>query len=294
MTRVLVVGDVMIDEYVTVDVSRISQEAPIPVMRFLDSEQRPGGAANVAKNLLTMGCDVVLLGVVGTIDESVVNTIPMWTDCVVDRGRCTTVKRRFVTQSGHQVARFDKEDVNDISTDAQQQLIKKIRLNAVECDVIVVSDYCKGVITEDVAEASVRCRAPVIVDTKQRDWSIFYGADIFTPNLAEWLALNRAPTSDTRVVITMGDLGAKIWRPRGDFDVIPPHKVEKVADVTGAGDTFVAALAKFVGDHGWRDNRPYTDPMLHEAVHFANKAAAIAVSKRGTYAVTKEDLDAVK
>lgn len=284
---ILVVGDFMVDEYVHVAIDRISPEAPVPVMRELRREVKPGGAGNVAANIHTLGEKVRLLTVVGELDARWWNPLVAqcpWVGWIQDQLRDTTVKTRFVADRGQQVARLDREtttDIRHLTLDRLKDSIKQ-QLNGVK--VIVISDYQKGVVTDNLArwliDGARELKIPVIVDSKCTDTSRFDGATIWTPNEHEYREARVIPDVMFSVV-TMGSKGIKIYK-KSENVVIPAIDRQDVADVTGAGDTVVAALAVWFAERGTTD--------IEGAVGFANHAASIAVSKRGTYAVTREEI----
>lgn len=277
---ILVVGDFMIDEYVHVAIDRISPEAPVPVMRELRREWMPGGAGNVAANIASMGDDVKLMTVVGP--DFRMNIKP-WMGWIVDDKRCTTIKTRFVAERGQQVARLDKESSQDIDHLVVARLNDNIKLDGVS--VVVISDYGKGVVTPSFARLMIdNARArdiPVIVNAKSH-FRKFGGATIVTCNEREWLS-SGADHIDRRslVFVTRGADGIQVHDVGAIITVSAPEV--QVGDVTGAGDTVVAALAVYVKRHGLRS--------LEDAACFACRAASVAVSHRGTHAVTMEEIE---
>ncbi len=275
MRKILVIGDVMIDEYVTVAIDRISPEAPVPVMRVLSRYSCPGGAANVAANVESLGVPAVLIGDLAEYGPSGVKR-----------------KTRFVVKSGQQVARCDEENTESLTLAMEDRICRQISLAIDTSDVcaIVISDYAKGVCTKHVCEYAIkyahRRDVPVIVDPKRDDWSRYRGATVITPNEREWQSAHGSqllPFLNT--LITLGDRGMMLVENCGTTDPmitkIPAESVA-VADVTGAGDTVVAALAV-----GLSNGASMTD-----ACRLANRAAGIAVGKRGTATVTMEEIRA--
>jgi rfaE bifunctional protein kinase chain/domain len=304
---VLVLGDVILHEYVSGDVRRISPEAPVPVV---DSRSRcfvAGGAANVAANIAALGCRPVVAGVVGT-DEGAEQLRAGLTKAGVDSGalladatRPTTVKLRIMAQN-QQIVRLDREVRTPISADLEDALLKWLEQNLPEADACILSDYGNGVVTPHVAQKAISlCWAagvPVLVDPKRLEVRTLHGATLIKPNKHEaerllsreihdeetFLEAGRQLASsldDTAVLITRGALGMSLFRNRWD-----PFHVATVArnvyDVTGAGDTVIGTLAVALA----------VKATWEEAVALASQSAAIAVEKLGTASVTAEELSA--
>jgi len=305
--RVLVIGDVMLDEYVWGDVRRISPEAPVPVVEIRRRTSRPGGAANVAANVVSLGGSVYLIGVTGADAEAARVRLEMQAlgipcdGLLADPGRPTTTKTRIIAHQ-QQVARLDAEARIPAPPELEAALLDRLRARMGRSDICVVSDYQKGAITERVAQAAIQfARAagvPVVVDPKSRDFSPYRGATVVTPNLAEAeraanheLNGNRDLALVTRrllrlldgaaLLITRGAEGMSLFR-RGLPPVHIPAKARHVFDVTGAGDTAVGALAL-----GLAAGLP-----LEDATRAANAAAGLVVGKLGTATVTPDELKA--
>lgn len=304
---VLIVGDVMLDHFVIGGVERISPEAPVPVVRFDHEEYRLGGAANVAHNVAALGGRVAIAGLVGS-DEPATRLLAELTrvgidtaSLVTDPARCTTRKLRVVTTRNQQVARIDYECDSEISGELEQLMVAKVRDAASRAGVVLVSDYQKGVVTARVAQAAIdaaRARGiPSLVDPKVPHIDYYRGASLVTPNHHEaeavtLLRIRRA--EDAReaahrfrerarcdsVLITRGEHGMWLLGPDGEFDL--PAEAREVSDVTGAGDTVIAAIALGLGAAG----------TLQDAARLANRAAGIAVSRFGPAAISAEELRA--
>ncbi len=301
--RVLVVGDCMLDAYVAGTATRISPEAPVPVVHVRRRSYVPGGAGNVAANAAALGAVVSLAGITGN-DETgaklraaLVGSNLDIRPLVADASRVTTTKTR-VTVGGHQVVRFDDEDTSPPSDAIFAELRAACASALDSTDACVVSDYAKGVLGVDfcrwlVREARER-GLPVVVDPKQRDFSRYAGATVVTPNLKEVSEavggvsagpLDEAATallqviSPSALLVTRGGDGMSLFAPAQPERHLPAM-VNEVADVTGAGDTVVAALAVALGI-GFE---------LFEAARIANLAAGVAVSHHGTWAVRAEEL----
>ncbi len=300
-TRVLVLGDVMLDRYWYGTVNRISPEAPVPVVLKERCTATAGGAGNVACNLAALGATPLLLGVVGN-DESgtelrrilVNNDVPP--DCVlIGDGRRTTVKLRVVTNNQH-ILRIDEEESIPVSECLSRMLFHHFSRLVDSVDVILLSDYEKGVLTRTLLRnvmqaASVR-RLKVIVDPKGSDYSRYNGAYLLSPNSNEALTAARVspdvPDAITKaglallddvdvkvVLITQGEKGITIFE-RGSAPNTVAAEARSVCDVTGAGDTVVAVIALGIAN-GWE---------LGQAVAIANAAAGLAITQFGTTIVT--------
>jgi D-beta-D-heptose 7-phosphate kinase/D-beta-D-heptose 1-phosphate adenosyltransferase len=306
--RVLVVGDVMVDEYVRGEVARISPEAPVPVLEVRGSDRRLGGAANTAANIQRLGGEVALVGVVGDDGDATalrrdLDAIGIAVHACTDPMRPTTKKTRFLAQQ-QQIVRIDHESRAPIDGTTAAGVIDAIRAQLASAAAVVLSDYAKGVVTAEVAAAVIaaaRARSvPVVVDPKQHDFSIYRGASVITPNLAELERAAAAPTStpgeieiavaklapligDTSLLVTRGADGMT-WFRAGSSK--PAYHVaaatREVFDVTGAGDTVVAVLTLALA----------AGLAFELAIELASLAAGISVSKRGTSTVDPAELHA--
>jgi D-beta-D-heptose 7-phosphate kinase/D-beta-D-heptose 1-phosphate adenosyltransferase len=304
---VLVLGDVMLDRYVAGEVSRISPEAPIPVLRVTGSHAALGGAANVAHNAAAIGARAILVGVIGTDDaggeiERLVQTAGADLDArlVATPRRPTTVKTRFIRGS-HQLLRVDDETVDPLDDDSVTEVTQRFEQAISECDVVVLSDYAKGVLCDRLLSrvinlARAACR-PVIADPKRTSFNAYRNVTILTPNAHEASLATGVETSDDEgaetaaritldavsceaVLVTRSEHGLTLVR-RGLPTLHLAAQVHQVSDVSGAGDTFVAALAASLA----------CDPDLEKAARLANIAAGIAVSRPGTAVVGSRDLE---
>jgi len=276
---ILVVGDFMVDEYVFGVVERISPEAPIPVCEFHHREFRPGGAGNVANNIRSLRNHCVLVGVVGS--EGVPFDFHGENYLFADPDRPTTRKTRYMHLS-HHLLRVDHESTYMISGEVEKNINQFIDLAISTANVLVISDYGKGVVTEKVAKSAIKeankYGAKVIVDSKRKDMSCFEGAYLATPNDNEFHACTTGFDGIQNVLHTMGSGGMKLYE-MGKEPVQIDSCAKEIIDVTGAGDTVVAAIASYIDDC-----HPNTVDLL-EACHFANNAAGVAVSKVGTATV---------
>jgi D-glycero-beta-D-manno-heptose-7-phosphate kinase len=293
--RILVVGDLTLDEFLTGQVERISREAPVPIIRHEGTLQVPGGAANAAYNFAKLGAQVISVGLVGNdIQGEVLKQIFTKAEIdtsgvIVDRSRPTVTKTRIsaharqsVTQ---QIVRVDRKS-DAIPSDAMQaQIADFILAHLHEVDAVVCSDYSEGVMTKSAIVAALNHRL-TIVDA-QKDLPRYHGATIFTPNLPEAeLALgygiadrlevgakdllNR--TGATQILITRGEDGMSLFGQDGTSSHIPAFNRTQVFDVTGAGDTVVAALTLALAGGG----------TYWQAAVLGNLAASIVVRQFGT------------
>jgi D-beta-D-heptose 7-phosphate kinase/D-beta-D-heptose 1-phosphate adenosyltransferase len=302
---VLVVGDLMLDHFVIGRVDRISPEAPVPVVQFEQEEYRLGGAANVASNVVALGGRAEVIGVVGhdpdasRLCQQLGRASIGISGVVSDPGRCTTRKLRVVTTRNQQVARIDFERDHEISGEVEEKVIRKIDELATAADAILLSDYLKGVISRNVAESAVRAadrrHVPLLVDPKVPHIDYYAGATVITPNHHEAEAVTHmrirssAEARDAArrfrervrcgaVLITRGEHGMWLAGPEGEADL--QAEAREVADVTGAGDTVISALALCLA----------AGASLVGAARLANRAAGIVVGKFGPATVTAEEL----
>jgi D-beta-D-heptose 7-phosphate kinase/D-beta-D-heptose 1-phosphate adenosyltransferase len=297
--HVVVVGDVMLDRYWFGEARRVSQEAPVPVIDVEHVENRPGGAANVALNIVSMGARATLLGAVGDDDEgrTLVRTLEAaGVNCnmLVVPDWSTILKLRVVSQK-QQLLRTDFE--KPLVADVQQQLLTKLSTHLQGASALVLQDYDKGTLADPSAllRLAVDAGCPVVVDPKHKPFSRYAGCSLIKPNAAEFeraagpwrdddelLEKALAITAEHRIgalVITRGGRGSTVVAADGSHRHIPARPVD-VYDVTGAGDTTAAALAVTTA-LGW-------DPI--ECALLANVASGIVVGKTGTATVTGPEL----
>jgi rfaE bifunctional protein kinase chain/domain len=314
---VLVAGDVMLDRFIVGRVTRISPEAPVPIVQFESEYVRLGGAANVAHNIVTLGGRVSLVGIVGAdaaaarLHEQLVAIGVELGGLVEDPDRPTTEKVRVVTERNQQVARIDYERDADAAGDVQRALVDRVTQYAHGAKALLVSDYLKGSITRPLVEALLgasrsasfsgerssasSARPALIVDPKIPHLACYAGATLVTPNHqeAEIATHHRIRTDDDAcdaardfraraqcdaVLITRGEQGMWLSEPAAEGSI--PAVAREVSDVTGAGDTVVATLALALA----------AGATLTEAAVLANYAAGIVVGKFGPATVTREEL----
>lgn len=302
---VLVAGDLMLDHFVVGRVSRISPEAPVPVVEHDHDEYRIGGAGNVAHNVRALGAPVELVGLIGrdrAADLLRAEFAGKGMGCdglVVDPGRPTTTKQRIVTTRNQQVARVDFESETEASGEVERALIDQAARHLRHAHVAVVSDYLKGAVTRALIAAIVEGargrNVPVLVDPKIPHIDYYAGATLVTPNHheAEAAAHMRIRTdADARragqlfaeraqcagVLITRGEHGMSMIDSDGEAHY--PAVAREVADVTGAGDTVIATVALGLA----------AGATLAEAAQLANHAAGIVVGRFGPATVSPDEL----
>ena len=301
-TRLLCVGDLMLDRFVQGRVERISPEAPIPVLSIEGEWEAPGGAGNVARNAAALGVRAKLLGVVGE-DEAGARLSRLLAEngiaaeLLVQPGQRTTVKTRYVS-GAHQLLRAD-QDCREVDSATAGRLLALAEKSLSGADAVLLSDYGKGVLSRDLPQHLIAsCKAAkrfIAVDPRGSDWSRYCGADLVTPNRRELVmaAGQPLPSRDAIAVAARGllerhNLGAVLVTlseqgmllvTSGDTTQLPAMARE-VADVTGAGDTVIATLALALS----------AGATLTEAAVLANHAAGIVVGKLGTATASAAEL----
>ena len=296
-----VVGDLILDRYLRGQTERISPEAPIPVLAVLDEEVRLGGAGNVVANLLSIGSSVWAAGVVGQdamgaqLRESLAAAGAEVSAVITDPGRPTIEKVRLIARS-QQVLRFDREQLTPLAEPIEASLCGAIGKLAGRSDLIVVSDYAKGTITPGVLATLLQGDRRVLVDPKGSDYSIYRGAYGITPNRAEAEAATHIPIKNDAslqsaaealfgivgarvVLITLGADGIYCAEQGGESFHIH-SEARNVFDVTGAGDTVIALLARYLA----------AGIPLSDAVRIANAGAGLVVARQGAVSVSLSEL----
>lgn len=305
-SSVLVLGDLMLDRFVWGEVTRISPEAPVPVVEIERETAHLGGAANVAANLRALGCEVMLSGIVGEdpageelikyAQEQGIRTTGVAVSC-----RPTTTKTRIIAR-GQQVVRVDREEAHPLKEPDMERILACLEEAVSRADAVVVSDYAKGVVSRPVIERLVSLsrprEIPVLVDPKPVNRSCYHGVTALTPNLREAEAMAgfpipgeqelaraaesiRAGLGAQAVLVTLGPQGMALFETgAGKYRI--PTMAREVFDVTGAGDTVIAALTAGL----------VRGLSLREAACFANIAAGIVVGKVGTATVTVKEIEA--
>ncbi|MBA3813042.1 MAG: D-glycero-beta-D-manno-heptose-7-phosphate kinase [Alphaproteobacteria bacterium] len=304
-TRILCIGDAMLDRFVRGSISRISPEAPIPVLHIKEEETALGGAGNVVRNLEALGCTVTFISIVGK-DQSgsriqeLLNASPkIKSHLMVDEKRETTTKTRFIA-SNQQVLRTDAERALALNQTQEIELLKLFKDHIQNHDLVILSDYAKGFFSPQGLAALIQeartYEKPVLVDPKGHDYSRYKGATLLTPNRQE---LSHATLRSTQThnevveaaqkIITMCDLkalittrgpkGMSLVEASGTVEHLPTTALE-IFDVSGAGDTVIATLGAAFAAGG----------SLSEAMHLANVAAGLVVAKVGTAVVHQDEL----
>lgn len=303
--KILVVGDIMLDEYTFGDVRRVSPEAPVPVVWVTEDKPTLGGAGNVVNNLVALGAEVALIGVIGQ-DYNSGRVMSMLDGLGVDRAgvltdsdRPTTTKTRIVS-SNQQLIRVDREVRTELSRGDANQLVKYIEANRDSFDAVILSDYNKGVLTTYFTKKVIKAMPDkfIAVDPAGHSYLKYKGASIVTPNHLEAeyaanifincdknlrIAGERLTKYVKNALITRGKEGMVLFE-----DEKEPHyvstKAKEVYDVSGAGDTVIAVLTLAAASCF----------SLKEAAELANIAAGIAVGKAGTATVSLEEMEYVQ
>ncbi len=301
MARILVVGDVMLDRYWFGEVSRISPEAPVPVVKVERSEERPGGAANVARNCAALGAKVSLLSVVGA-DEAgrslarLMDGEGIETSLHADAELSTTIKLRVIGRQ-QQLLRIDFE--NSPAHEVLRAKLADFERQLPRCDLVILSDYGKGGLAH-IGEMIRLARAagkPVLADPKGEDYARYAGATLLTPNRAELRQVIGGWTSEAvlqekvarlrkelgleALLVTRSEEGMTLFR---DGEALhEPAQAREVYDVSGAGDTVIASMAVMLA----------SGADMHAAMRIANRTAGIVVGKLGTAVVQLDELRAV-
>lgn len=302
--RICVIGDIMLDHYINGSCERISPEAPVQIVDVNSDTYGLGGAGNVLKNLKAFGCEASIISICGDDDLSAIATTeveklkPKFYFLVKDSNRCTTVKSRVVVNR-HQLIRLDKEDKGECSNVIADAIIGVFLTKLDEIDVLILSDYCKGLLSPYlVKELILICNKnsiPTIVDSKNSDLSKYYGATLIKPNkkeasiasginIVDDTTLDKACkviaelTGVSMLVITLSEYGMALYYQ--NKLIKSPTRAINVYDVTGAGDTVIAALA-FSLTNG---------ESIIEACNFANNAAAVVVAKFGSAVATLDEI----
>ncbi|MGH9387900.1 MAG: PfkB family carbohydrate kinase [Vicinamibacterales bacterium] len=303
--RVLVIGDVMLDEYLTGDCSRLSPEAPVPVVAVSSHKTTLGGAANTAHNITALGGKAVLVGLSGDDDagrqlmsqatQARIEFVPL-----VDNR--STVRKVRVLGRQQQLLRLDYETPRVLTTLQEHRVLDVVKGYMSACASVVISDYAKGCVTELLCQgifaAAHAARRPVIVDPRPQHAAFYIGCDVMTPSWKEsrgLLGLQEAPPTPSaitetggllarkfgsNVLMTLGDKGMTFFDRNGEQLFSEPSVAREVFDVSGAGDTVVATFTlALAGGCDYRD-----------AVSLANRAAGLVVGKLGTATVTREEL----
>lgn len=303
--NILVVGDLMVDHYITGSASRLSPEAPVPIVNLKGESTTLGGAGNVVQNLISLGAGVMVCGVIGNDIygeqlTQILHADGVTTDAlVVDSNRTTTVKTRVLAGS-HQLLRIDREVTDHLTEDLQQQLLTRLEPLIGQADIVILSDYSKGLfspeLTQQVIGLAKAQDKKVIIDPKGLDYTKYRGAYMIKPNRKELGEAARtgkvnmldevklaaktifAQTEAEYLVVTLSEEGMVILSEL--THKLLPVKATSVFDVTGAGDTVLAAIAYFMAS-GFE---------IDEACELGNHAAAIVIKEIGSATTTVEQI----
>jgi len=304
--KILALGDLMLDQYIQGDVNRISPEAPVPVLEVKKIYYTPGGAANAALNAKTLGSEIIVAGVIGpeqggVILKKALEDRGMSADgLVVDKERKTTLKERIVAKN-QQIVRVDIEDRHPISSAIEQKIIDFVKGIIKEIDAIIISDYAKGVVTPNLSmsiislarDNNVICH----IDPKGRDYSKYRGCHIITPNEKELSESLNMPidkesqfleagkmllshVGSDKVIVTRHEKGMVSFDEQGNYLYFPAINNSSVVDVSGAGDTAIAAITLALS----------AKANLKETMTIASYACAVVVGKPGTATLTADEL----
>lgn len=305
--KILVLGDLILDEYIYGNVERLSSEAPVPIIDVQLHTFSLGGAANAAMNIKNLGAETALIGYVGKdmpgekILSMVRNSGIDDSRIISDPNRRTTLKSRIVSAQHHQqLLRIDEENRDPVNTITEQKIIKAIAAESSNYDALLISDYSKGLVTDNIAKTAVASftskNKPVIVDSKAFDLDRFFGATVLTPNKNEAQNAsgirieNRAAlitagnkllsqVKSKALLITLGEKGCVLFQ-----DSVEPYFVDSFAsevyDVTGAGDTVASVLTLGIA----------ANLEINDAVLLANIAAGLTVRHFGTVAPSKSEI----
>ncbi|WGE64169.1 bifunctional D-glycero-beta-D-manno-heptose-7-phosphate kinase/D-glycero-beta-D-manno-heptose 1-phosphate adenylyltransferase HldE [Actinobacillus equuli subsp. haemolyticus] len=298
--KVLVLGDVMLDRYWFGATNRISPEAPVPVVKVQDIEERAGGAANVAMNIASLGVPVALHGLIGQDDagralDKLLNSHNIQNHCVALDSHPTITKLRILSRH-QQLLRLDfEEGFHHVASDS---LLAKLEQEITAYGALILSDYGKGTLesVQQMIQMARKAGVPTLIDPKGTDFERYRGATLLTPNMSEFEAVVGHCKDDDEIVekglrliadfeltallVTRSEKGMTLLRPnQAPFHL--PTQAKEVYDVTGAGDTVISVLATAIAD-----GRPY-----EEACYLANAAAGVVVGKLGTSTVTPTELE---
>lgn len=303
--RVLIIGDLILDEFLWGDVSRISPEAPVPVVWVRRESFMPGGAANVANNIHALGAKVYLAGVVGMDERGKILTEELEKKgmnvggIIIDGERPTTLKTRVIAHH-QQVVRIDKEKKDDLATGLIDQVYSYVKEIINDIDAIIIEDYGKGVVTprllQEVLRLAKRHKKIVTVDPKEEHFHYYKGVTAITPNHHEAaeavgiklkdgdsiVQIGKAFLNKLKceaVLVTLGENGMQLFEKKGRITHIPTI-TQDVFDVSGAGDTVIGAFTLSLA----------TGATMIDAAHISNFAAGIVVGKVGIAVVTQEEL----
>jgi D-beta-D-heptose 7-phosphate kinase/D-beta-D-heptose 1-phosphate adenosyltransferase len=302
--KIMVIGDIMLDKYVIGDVSRISPEAPVPVVKVKSEGYAPGGASNVANNVSSLGGKPLMVGIVGKDNTKDIlfrefGRRKIDTEGVFEDDKRPTVEKVRVLAMGQQLLRFDYEKTDGPNKEIEKKIIDFIKQKIDDIDAVIVSDYAKGLITATLMDALLEIvnskKKILIIDPKPKNIGIYKGATVITPNHKEAFEITNIEDRsdedmlkigkilqdklDSEILITRGERGMTLFEKDGKVTHIPT-KAKEVYEVSGAGDTVVATFTLALA----------SGAATKEAAFIANNAAGITVGKVGTTAVSIAEL----
>lgn len=301
--KILVIGDIMLDKYIWGEVSRISPEAPVQVVKVEKESYAPGGAANVANNVAALNGITYMIGIVGNDNAnqiliSELKNRKINTDGILQVQHKPTIQKVRVIGKGQQLLRFDYEKKGYLDQGMEKKIFDFVVKRIQNIDAIIISDYAKGVITKNLAEQLIKLanekKKIVIIDPKPRHKDFYKNATLITPNNNEACEMLNVEEENENIIkvgkkllerlnapliITKGEKGMTIFEKNGEITNIPT-KAKEVYDIVGAGDTVVATLALALASNA----------TLKEAATLANYAAGITVGKVGTSTVKVEEI----
>ncbi len=291
--HILVIGDIMLDEYIFGEVSRISPEAPVPILRVTKEESRLGGAANVANNVVSLGGNCTIIGQVGKdkIKDKIIKKLKdnNINNLLLERKDYKTTRKTRIISKNQQTIRIDYELNKKIEEKHITEIIKKIKKIKANC--IIVSDYNKGMITKNLMEKLKKLKIPILGDPKPENIRFFKNCFAITPNLNEAKKFTKEKETkkigkkildslNTNLVLTMGEKGAYLFELTNKSPVYLPTKAKEIYDVSGAGDTFICTVALSFA----------AGANLYECALIGNNAAGKVVEKIGTSTLSTTEL----
>ena len=302
--KILVIGDVMLDKYIWGEVSRVSPEAPVQVVKVEKESYAPGGAANVASNVASLNGTTYMIGLVGEDQANKVliselKSRQINTDGMVEDKNRPTIQKVRVIGKGQQLLRFDYENSGYLDEGMEKKILDFVLKRIQNIDAIIISDYAKGIITKNLAESLIRLanekKKIIVVDPKPKHKDFYKNATLITPNnneACEMLNVEEKNDNDlirvgktllenlnAALILTRGEKGMAIFEKNSEITNIPT-KAKEVYDIVGAGDTVVATLALALASNA----------TLKEAATIANYAAGITVGKVGTSTVIIDEI----
>jgi rfaE bifunctional protein kinase chain/domain len=299
--KILVIGDLMLDLYTYGNVSRISPEAPVPVLLKTGDKYIPGGAANVANNLASLGAKVTICGMLGkdhngAMLKSLLSEMGVDTSLIIELDDYPTSLKQRIVAGNHQMIRIDEEEIRNLGKAVCDKILKKIKNMAEGFDAIILSDYGKGIfsryLTQGLIKIAKKHKKLIIADIRPRNKLFFKGVDLVTPNLAEAIEMSNTQNPQkigkiltnyfkANILLTKSEKGITIFEKAGKATDIPAKKVQ-VFDVSGAGDTVTAVITLAI----------ISGLSLIDAAALANFAGGVVVQKSGTASITQEELEA--